>query len=277
MKTIVTHIRPHLDEVLAIWLLKRYLPEFQDAKVEFIPTSDAKAADGPDKVNVGIGRGMFDEHKGDIHDCAASLIFRHLQERGVKFDSLELRGLAKLVEWVREGDTGLLGRMPYSTFSVHSILLYHRDLAERGDDSLMDIGFKICDSLLAAQKDVAVLEEDWDKRTEFTSIYGPAVAFTTSARDADSFAYQHGFDLVAFVSKERNYHNIRAFAGSNIDLTPIYLQVKQVEPNVPWYLHHSKKMLICGGERTAIKDTSKLTLDWIVDALTPNYVRQQRY
>jgi hypothetical protein len=280
MKTIVTHIRPHLDEVLAIWLLRRYLPEeYKDAGIEFIPTDEGggKRDDDPDKVYVGVGRGEFDEHKGDLYDCAASLIFKHLLGKGVKIADLELRGLAKLVEHVREGDIGLQHKVPNRTFAIQSILAYHRRAAGRGDQEVMNMGFEICDALLLSQMDVATLEEDWDKRIEFESIYGPAVAYASSARDADAFAYQHGFDLVIYISKERNYHNIRAYAGSEIDLSPIYLQLKQVEPNAGWFLHHSKRMLICGGELTGFAKTSKLTLEWVIDTLTPNYVRRQRY
>jgi len=269
-----------MDEVLSAWMLIRYLPEFKDAKLEFIPTGKdgGQKAVEPGKTYVGVGRGVFDEHKGDEHDCAASLVFKHLLAQKAAIDDLELRGLAKLVEWVKEGDLGLQNRVPGRTFWPQSILAYHRQQNGVGDEAVMRLGFTICDALLASQTDVAKLEEDWANRIEFESIYGPAVAFATSARDADSFAYLHGFDLAIFISKERDYHNIRAYAGSRIDLTPLYLQLKQIEPGADWYFHHSKKMLICGGDLTAgAARTSKLSLEWIVDALTPNYVRQQRY
>ena len=39
MKTLVTHINPHLDDIAAIWLFKKYHPDFKDAKIEFISAS----------------------------------------------------------------------------------------------------------------------------------------------------------------------------------------------------------------------------------------------
>jgi len=278
-KAIVSHIRPHLDEVLAAWMLKKYLPELKDAALEFIPTGkDGGQNDlDPDKVYVGVGRGQFDEHKGNENDCAASLVFKHLLELKTAIDDLELRGLAKLVEWVKEGDLGLLHKIPNRAFGAQSILAYHRQRPSGSDQDTMEFGFGLCEDLLASQMDVARLEEDWSARTEFTSIYGPAVALVSSVRDVDAYAYLHGFDLVVYISKERDYHNIRAYAGSGIDLTPLHMQLKQVEPDADWYFHHSKKMLICGGSLTAGARTSKLTLEWIIDTLTPNYVRQQRY
>ena len=279
MKTIVTHIRPHVDEVAAVWLLKRYLPEeYRDAKIEYIATDEhgGKCDLSPDKTHVGVCRGEFDEHKGDLDDCAASLILKHVRKSGAKFDALESRGLEKLIDWVKLGDTGQLHKMPHHSFSPHAILSFHRQITG-SDDAVMSLGLTLCDALFEAQKNEAVIEDDWKERIEFQSVYGPAVAVNTSARDIESYAFQHGFDLVVYVSKERNYHNIRAYAGSRIDLTPVYVQITHIEPDAGWYLHHSKKMIICGGDLTNFAKTSKLTLEWIADMLTPNYVRQQRY
>ncbi|MFA6603394.1 MAG: chromate resistance protein ChrB domain-containing protein [Patescibacteria group bacterium] len=279
MKTIVTHVRPHLDEVAAIWLLKRFLPEeYRDAKIEYVAANERDSSDGAaaDRISVGVGSGEFDEHKGDVGECAASLILKHLRQSGVKSDALETRGLDKLIDWVKLDDTGQLHKIPHHSFSLHAILAFHRQLTG-SDEALMSLGLTVCDALFAAQKNEAVLEDDWKTHIEFESIYGPAAAVSTSARDIEAFAFQRGFDLIVYVNKERNYHNIRAFAGSRIDLTPVYQQIMQVEPEANWYLHHSKKMIICGGDLTKNVRTSKLTLEWIADLLTPNYVRQQRY
>ena len=39
MKKLITHINPHLDDISAIWLFKRFYPEFLDAEIEFIGAS----------------------------------------------------------------------------------------------------------------------------------------------------------------------------------------------------------------------------------------------
>ena len=85
MKTLITHINPHLDDISAIWLfkrslragaLKRFDREFSEASIEFINASrDAALKDeSKDKIYFGTGGGEFDEHKGDLEDCAASLV-----------------------------------------------------------------------------------------------------------------------------------------------------------------------------------------------------------
>lgn len=71
MKNLVTHLRPHLDDVCALWLLRRYLPEAKDAEIGFVATNErgGDVHDSADTVHIGVGRGMFDEHKGDVGEC----------------------------------------------------------------------------------------------------------------------------------------------------------------------------------------------------------------
>ncbi len=279
MNKIITHLRPHLDDICALWLLKKYLPEAKDAELAFIPTNErgGDTVSDPGVVYVGVGRGQFDEHKGDIGQCATTLVFDFVKKQVPFPDALELQALEWLVEWVRLEDTGQLNKLQWRDFSVPTILEYDFNNHDRDSAAATELGFRILEAALAGQKNAVVREADWGKRIEFESIFGKAVGLETSARDIDSVAYFRGFDLVVYVNKEHTYHNIRAAADSGIDLTPVWLEIKQVDPEAGWYFHHSKKMLICGGDITAGVKTSKLTLEWLIDLLTPNYVRQQRY
>ncbi len=40
MKTIVTHLNPDLDAMAAIWLIRRFLPGWSKARVEFVPAGE---------------------------------------------------------------------------------------------------------------------------------------------------------------------------------------------------------------------------------------------
>jgi len=111
--SILTHERPHLDEVVAIWLLRKFgenrFPGCSKAVVSF--TSARKLAEAGLKPEdyeargtllLGIGGGRFDEHptleedrKAD--DCAATLVAREL---GVSDDP----ALAKILRFVRAAD-----------------------------------------------------------------------------------------------------------------------------------------------------------------------------
>lgn len=272
---LITHLRPHLDDACAVWLMRRYLPAAKDAPVEFVTTGTV-GTDDPETVMIGVGRGRFDEHKGDLDDCAATLVLKHLKG-GSFIPAADLPAIERLVGWVKEEDLGLLNKVERREFTVPIILENFYDHA--GGDSGRQIGlaFDLLDALLLAQKNQVTLDEDWEKRVEFGSVFGPAVALKSDARSIDAFAYARGFDLVVWVNKKRSYHNIRAAASSRIDLTPVYQELRRVDNQADWFFHHSKKMLICGSELDPKARPSKLSLEWLIDLLTPNYVRKRSF
>jgi hypothetical protein len=112
-KSILTHERPHLDEIVAIWFLRKFgeqrFPGISTAAITF--TSIRKLAEAGRKAEdyeahgvllLGIGGGRFDEHptmeegrKAD--DCATTLVAKEL---GVSDDP----SLAKILRFVRAAD-----------------------------------------------------------------------------------------------------------------------------------------------------------------------------
>lgn len=265
MKILTTHIRPHLDDICGIWLLARYMPEYRVAALEFIPTNATGGAvkDSAEVTCVGVGRGRYDEHKGDIGECSTTLVWRDVRERA-EIAQLERRALERIVEWVRSEDTGRLLTMPLREFSVPLILQGEFD---RSNDSahVTGLGFRILDALLASARNAAHLDDAWQGRIAFTSRFGPAVAARTSVRGFESHAYAQGFDLAVFVSEDGRYHNIRAKAESSVDLTSVYEELKRRDPKAGWYFHHSKKMLICGGQLAPDVTPSSLSLEQLIE------------
>lgn len=268
MKTLITHLRPHLDDICAFWLLKRYLPEAKDAGLDFIATNEK----GGDVVNdpaityVGVGRGKYDEHKGDIGDCSTTLVWKDIRDR-IAIDPRERRAVEKIVSWVLLEDTGKLNAEPYRFFSVPAMIEGFFD--GRGRDSLATtmFGFEILDALIVAQRNEVLIEDDWKDRIEFDSRYGRAVAVVGTARQIDAYGYSHGFPLVVVVNPDRTYHTVRADAASDIDLTPTWEKLRAREPEASWYFHHSKKMLICGGDHAPNARLSSLTVEELIGYL----------
>lgn len=110
---LLTHERPHLDEIVAIWLLRKFgeqrFPGSSTATVSF--TSVRKLAEAglkPDDYEargmllLGIGGGRFDEHPTldegrKAGDCATTLVAKEL---GVSDDP----ALVKILRFVRAAD-----------------------------------------------------------------------------------------------------------------------------------------------------------------------------
>ena len=91
---IVTHARPHLDEIVAIWLLRKFgevrYPGIGTANIDYWSnggtTPDGRSASAYEKEGallIGVGGGRFDEHPGvgverKKSQCAATLVARDL-------------------------------------------------------------------------------------------------------------------------------------------------------------------------------------------------------
>jgi hypothetical protein len=265
MKKLVTHIRPHLDDICALWLLKRLLPGAEAAEISFVPTNErgGDVNDDAETMYVGVGRGRFDEHKGDIGQCATSLVFAYLKEKAAVPDG-DARAFAKIVDWVLLEDTGKLNSMANRSFSIPAIIEGHFDRVNRDSASVTELVFTILDDLLLMQKNEVTVEDAWAKRVEFDSRFGRTAAVSAKARQLDAYAYSHGCPLVLIVDPALTYHTFRADAASDIDLTSVWEKLKEVDAEASWYFHHSKKMLICGGDHAPYAVPSKLTLEGMI-------------
>jgi len=248
MKTLVTHIRPHLDDICALWLLARHIPGAKDAKIEFVPTdgNGGPRHDDADTICVGVGRGKFDEHKGDIDDCSTTLVYKEVL-RVAPPDAREQAALKKIVDWVFLADTGKLKGLPQQQFAVPAVFDGYFETHGRDSLAMTMFGFEILDSHLNAQRGEVEVEEAWQSRVEFESPWGLGAGLTSNSRQIDGFAYEHGVAVAVIVNTAGTYHTIRADAKSSADLTGAHAEIMRRDPEASWYFHHSKKMLICGG------------------------------
>ncbi len=268
MKRLITHIRPHLDDICALWLFKRYLPEAKDAEISFVATN-AKGGDTHDDADtacIGVGRGKYDEHKGDIDDCSTTLVWKDILTK-VQFDPAEQKAVQKIVDWAFLEDTGRLGAEARRSFAVPAMIEGFYDGHSRDSLQVTVFGFTMLDAIVVAQRNEVKIENAWATRKEFTSRYGKTVAVVGDARGLDAYAYGRGFDLIAIMDTSGKYHTYRANATSTIDLTTTRDLLAKIDPTAEWYFHHSKKMLICGGDHSPHTPTSKLSFEQFIEAI----------
>lgn len=246
MKTLVTHINPHLDDISAIWIFKKFHPEFKDAEIEFITASRDAAVkeENEDKVFLGTGGGKYDEHKGDLEDCAASLVWKDIKAKGLGPEKeAEVKALDELIEWNRLID---LGKGTNYDFGPYSVQAFIRSKESTQEDSLksLELGEEILDRILELLIKVKQSEKDWENRVEFQSKFGKSVAVDSKTVDR-SFVRDKGFEMVLMYDSE--FKSAQFFTPSfSIDLEPIYKKLIEKEPNSGWFLHQSHHMVICG-------------------------------
>ena len=275
-KTLVTHINPHLDDIAAIWLYKKIYPEFKDASLEFVSATNDKLENTEDKVYVGVGRGEFDEHKGDTEDCATSLVYKHgmkaaplvpavKEAEGSTLTPADVEGKAveELVEWVRQDDLGRLEIRDYPEFSIPA-WIRSTDSNIESSKKTVELGIEILERILRVLKRKYLAEKEWEGSVEFETKFGKSFAIMGKAIDR-SFCRDKGGDL--FVMYDPNSKWTQYFTPSfEIDLEPIYNKVKELDPQADWFLHQSHHMVICGSNSSPESKVTKLSFEELIKA-----------
>lgn len=262
MKTLVTHINPHLDDICAIWLFKKYHPDFKDAAVEFISASGDKAnQDSEDKVFLGTGGGRFDEHKEGLDTCAGSLVYEFLKEKELlPKDTLTQQALEKLINWNLLIDTGKAANSQFDEFSVQSFIRT-KDNSPRTSNKSVELGREILDRILEVLKRKEQSIIDWEKREEFETKLGKSYAVVSETVDREFCREQSG---ELFLMYDPKYRSVQFF-GPKVDLEPIYRKVKEIDPQADWFLHQSHHLVICGSSSAPDSNPSKLSLEELIE------------
>ncbi len=264
MKALITHINPHLDDISAIWLFKKLNPDYVYAPVEFISASrDAAQHDmDQERIYLGTGGGRFDEHKGDLEDCAVSLVWKYIkaQNREPK-DQVTVKALDQLVEWNRLIDLGKGTTEDFGPFSVQAFIR-SKESTQEGSLKSLQLGEEILDRILELLKQKVGAEVDWERRKVFQTKFGNSFAVISSVVDR-TFCREKGGDL--FLMYDTKFKSAQFFTPSfEIDLEPIYKKVVELEPNAGWFLHQSHHMVICGSASSPNQHT-ELPFDKLIE------------
>lgn len=279
MKTIVTHINPHLDEICAAYLLQHFHPDFKGGVAyKFVPAGLQIGKPASSTVYLGVGQKFsppvfFDEHGGIEKECAASLVWNWFKKEGYapQQDPALNSAIERLVEFVLKDDTGqFLGKRGLFDFSIATVFSFLPYLDSGSQEpKRIKIGFQIIEALLKALKTSELVRQDWHHRKEFMTPWGKGVGLETcNIKSAINYSYSKGFIVLAVVHPAKNYRQIRAQAKSSADLTPVFDWLKKNEPGAYWFLHHSKKLLLSGDDVQNNNIThSNLTLGELINLL----------
>lgn len=262
MKTLVTHLIPHLDDVVAMWLMKRFDSSLKDAKLKFVPTAAGGISLPKDEIGLGVGRGKYDEHKGDRFDSATSLVWKDLKKRGRTPKGATGDALAELVDYVRRGDLGEFIGRGGETFAISPILRAMAELPGNNSRSATLVGFKMLDAMLVLYEERVVIDKAIDEGITFKTKWGKAIGVTVEAipGSVSNRVAERGFALVVLSYPKRGDLHVRATPSSKSNLTKLANHVAKAEPDAEWFFHHGKKMLIHGDRiaSTSVKTSYSL-------------------
>ena len=80
-------------------------------------------------------------------------------------------------------------------------------------------------------------------------------------------AYRAGAVLAVYREERHNWMGIAAQSRSSVDLTPLAEALAQVDPHADWYLHPSKRLLLCGTDKAPAKRLSALDMRGLITVI----------
>ncbi len=290
MKIIVTHDSPDMDAITSIWLIKRFLPNWENAKVEYVPAgerlSQSKSKDqiiekikDNDVIHVDTGLGPLDHHETSNDTvCGASRTWDYVKVQSSEFrvqnDKIDKRieAIDRIVKVVTDidhfkevfwGDA----TADFHEFSLVNILEGLKVQKPNQNDLYTEFISNALDALLHEFENRIWAEEEIKKAVEFKTSKGKGLGFETINDSSVKLAQKMGFAIAIRKDPRKGYVRIKARPDSGVDLTGVYEQLKKMDPTATWFLHASKKMLLNGSVKNPKMRPSTLKLSAIISVL----------
>jgi hypothetical protein len=250
---IVGHLAPDLDCLTAIWIVKRF-GGATDAELRFVPSGATLLNQPPDTnpqiIHVDTGGGRFDHHQRAQRDiCAAELVRRafapqdHALERMVqhviRIDHAEDRGAG--------------------FFSIQALIRGYNQLFPEHPAHVAEAMLPNLDAWYETEARQMRLEEAFARRVEFETPWGLGIAMESVDGGSSKLAFSHGAVLYAYRDSQ-GWMGVAAQSRSAVDLTEIYHVLREVDHPADWYLHTSRRLLLCGTAKSPPRVASQLTL-----------------
>lgn len=288
MKTIVTHFAPDVDAVASVWLLKRFLPGWDEAEVAFCPAGktlkNMVVDSDPDIMHVDTGMGMLDHHQTSADTCAALLTMKFIsseiqnpkskiQKKRNHNNNFPDEAMERLTDVVNDIDHFREVYFPnpnsdFYDFGLVSMMDGWKLLYPDNHYKLIDLGMTCLDGVYKTfQNKVWAQEEIKKVGVEFETKWGKGIGFETLNDEAVRVAQRMGFILAVRKDPKKQYVRIKAQPESKADLTVCYNIYKKKDPTATWFLHASKKMVLNGSIKNPESRPTKLTLREIIEVL----------
>jgi hypothetical protein len=274
MKTVVTHASPDLDACVSVWLIKRFLPNWQSAQVVLVDAGSTLDDMHPDEnkniLHVDTGLGIFDHHQSSKKTSAARKVFDHLKEN-VTLKKKDGPALDRIVDYVTLIDNFGEVYFPEASADIHEFSLariidglktYYQD-----DQQAVDISLTILDSLFISFKNKINAEDELENGHIFNTKWGKGIAVETKNDEVMSVAVKNGFVLAVRKDPKVGYIRIKSFPRQDIDLTEVYKFLNKEEPEARWFLHSSKNMLFNGPLRDEKHRPSKFSVKELIEIM----------
>ena len=272
MKTIVTHIGPDCDAIASMWLVKTFLPGWEEASYGFVPAgktlNDLPPDDNPEILHVDTGFGKFDHHQNNADTCAARLVYEVVQaEHGAD------PALARMIALVNDIDHFREVFYPNPTadfwdFGLEAQVDGWRLLYADNPIKIVELGMSALDGIYKQfQNKIWAEKELKEKGVEFSTKWGKGIGVETTNDDVVHLAQKMGYAIAVRKDPKKGYLRIKSLPKEEIDLSHIYDTLKAAEPDATWFLHASHHMVLNGSSKNPDMRPTKKSLQEIIDVV----------
>lgn len=303
-RIIVTHKASDLDAVTSTWLIKRFLPGWNEAEIKFVPAGSKlfgnytkkgetiEIVDGAEVIHVDTGMGPLDHHQTESSDvCATSLAFDYVKnagDNGLGVGKVKTRAIEQMVEYVVDDDhfQEIFFIKPLADvydFSIVGLLHGIKDQYPKDDMTCMQFGMDLLDAALQVfENKMWAMDEIKEKGIIFETRWGKGLGIESPNDTILKLGQQMGYIVTvrkdptsgavrikARPTMRAKYKNSKdpIFEDVKVDFTSVYEHLMKMDPEATWYLHVSKRMLLNGSTKNPTMKGSKLSLDQVIDIL----------
>lgn len=274
MKTIVTHISPDLDAIASTWLIRRFLPGWEEADMAFTPQQEdwngVRPDSDPDILYTDTGFGKFDHHHLPERTSATKRVFEYLHMND-HIPSKITEAVSRMVDHINEIDHFAEVSFPDPSHDRYEFMLYQivSGVKKKGisDAKLLQQIYPLLDGVLEIFVFKIRAEKEIQKGFIFHSSYGKSIAMNSTNDESMRLAQKMGYSLVVMKHAQLGFARIKTLPSPKLDLTPVYELIKKRDTKGYWYLHILKNMLLNGSSKTPNAVPTPLSLQELIEII----------
>jgi len=276
MKLIVTHFNPDEDAMMAVWLIRRFLPGWTKARVEFVPaggTWEGKPADGdPEILHCDTGGGKYDHHQTDEDTCAAILVSSEVFRDNQKINDLVKKAIERMLVVVNEDDHAKFISWPEPTSDRWDFNFYQALGGMAGNlvadpAKLIETSLTVLDGIFRVFLEKVEAEGIIECGDKFKTAWGEGIAVRSENVEIPLLALKSGLAVAVRIRPRSGHLGIYGNWQKGVNLEKIYQKLKKMDPEANWFLHASGCLILNGTRADPKRKATKIKLEEVVKLL----------
>ncbi|EKE12895.1 MAG: hypothetical protein ACD_13C00132G0003 [uncultured bacterium] len=275
-KIIVTHVSPDFDGIPAIWLLRKFHPDYKNARVELVPAGNSTynnepVDSNPNVLHVDCGGGRFDHHNTNEFTCGAKLVYEWLVNEGyIERENEALRRIIEVATEIDHGWDSYKWSEPGSDrweFSLHNLLSGLKAVYPGQIEKHIEFTIDGLEAVYKLMQSKVKAEEEIKNGLQFKTKWGKGVAVLTKNDGIMDAAIKGGYAVVVRKDPQRGYVRVTGSNAHKVDFTKAYEIINEKDKVGSWFLHASKVLLRNGSTRNPTMKPTNMLLEEVVEIL----------